>query len=116
MKTKLIQPFLFSLSLLWISGIASPLLAGPKGNDASDFNGEYTFVEDIMDYLDIPLFTDEVRIYDLHEKLVITGSADDTIIKNYLSRADLLTVVDHVQYYRMSYDDGNKIDYQLAGR
>jgi len=116
MKTKLIQPFLFSLTLIWILAIGSPLLAGPKGNTASDLNGEYTFVEDIMYYLDIPLFTDEVRIYDQHEKLVISGSSDDRMIKNYISRADLLTEVDHVQYYRMSYDEGNTNGFQFAGR
>jgi hypothetical protein len=116
MKTKIIQSFLISLTLLWISAIGSPLLAGPKGNTASDLNGEYTFVEDIMDCLDIPLFTDQVRIYDQHEKLVISGSSDDRMIKKYISRADLLTEVDHVQYYRMSYEEGNTNDYQFAGR
>lgn len=116
MKTKLIQPLLFSLILLWISAFGSSLLAGPKGNAASDFNGEYTFAEDIMDYLDVSLFTDEVQIYDQHEKLVISGNPEDRMIKNYISRADLLTVVDHVQYYRMSYDEGNTNGYQFAGR
>lgn len=115
MKTKLLQPYLF-LILILISGMASPLFAGPEENDASDLNGEYTFVEDIMDYLDTPQATDEVRIYDRHEELVISGRADDRIIKNYILRSDLLTEVDHIQYYRLSYDEGNTPSYQIASK
>jgi hypothetical protein len=116
MKKIALKPFILSLITIWIVGIVAPSFAGPKGLDSGDMNDEYTFAEDLMDFLDTPQSVDEILIYNQHEELVISGSADNVIIKNYISRSDLLTEVDHVQYYRLSYDVPEKSDYRFASK
>ena len=116
MKTIAIKPFILFLILIGIFGIIAPSFAGPKCVDSGDMNDEYTFAEDIMDFLYTSQSAEEILIYDQQEQLVASGSADNVIIKNYISRSDLLTEVDHVQYYRLSYDEFNESVYQLASK
>jgi len=116
MKTYQFKPLILTLTIVWILGIADPSFAGPKGLASGDLNCEYTFAEDIMNYLETMQPADDIFIYDQHEQLVIKGKADNRIIKNHISQSDLLTEVDHVQYYRLSYDEGIESGYRFANK
>lgn len=116
MKTYRFKPSILSLTVVLMLGIGNVLLAGPNEKNAKETNGEYSFVEDIMNCLQPAKQLDEILIYDQHQQLVIRGSSDNMIIKNYISRSDLLTEVDNVQYYRLSYEEGIETDYRFASK
>lgn len=116
MKTLQLKTLIVSLTTFLVVGLGTPIFAGSNGLDDLDLNCEYTFAEDFMDYLETVNPVVEIQIYDQHQQLVIKGTADNKRIKNYISLSDLLTEVDNVQYYRLSYDKGIDFGYQFAGK
>jgi len=46
---------------------------------------------------------DRVQIYDSNDQLIAEGTKNDEKIKGYLGISDLLTEIDGIQYYRLSY-------------
>ena len=116
MKTYQFKSSILSLTVVLMLGTGNAVLAGPNENNAKEMNGEYSFVEDIMDYLQPTKQLDEILIYDQHQQLVISGDSENLIIKNYISRSDLLTEIDNVQYYRLSYEKGIETGYRFASK
>jgi hypothetical protein len=116
MKTFQFKTLILPLTVLLVLGMRTISVAGPNKLDNADQNGEYSYAEDIMDCLLTLNPVDEILIYNQEDQLVIKGSADNKTIKNYISRSDLLTEVDHVQYYRMSYEEGIEQPVRFASK
>ena len=65
---------------------------------------QYFEYEELNDLLDIQLKPElNVKIYNVENKLVATGNENDEKMKSMIPESDLLTEVNGVKYYRLSY-------------
>ena len=106
---KTLKTRLFALGIVSIALLGS-LSAGASGNEdkkdvleTSDFTAyldnhylERNIEEMMMD-------EGQVRVMDSHEEMVAEGKITDEAIKRYMSISDLVTEVDGVKYFRLSY-------------
>ena len=102
MKKKLLT---IGLSLTVLAGTVSAGTFADKNNtnrtsDYKDYLETYMLEKEIEE-----LVTDEgqVRVMNNKEEMVIQGKITDEEIKKFIRVADLLTEVDGITYYRLSY-------------
>jgi hypothetical protein len=70
----------------------------------SQYIEEYSEHEEMNRFLDLQLKPElNVKIYDSGYELIVTGNENENRVKNCISKSDLLTEIDGIKYYRLSY-------------
>jgi len=108
MKTNKLNLKILSLTLLLFSTLPSLKAATPdENNDVNqNYNFESYFELDQMNRDIDLLFSEEneIKVLDSNDQLVVEGPENDINIKTYVGISDLLTEIDGIQYYRLSFD------------
>lgn len=100
----------------WISfGLTCYLLAvvltvnGANPADNADLENMYDLesidkLDNLVEEIENVLWVnDRVQIYDSNDQLIVEGTKNDEKIKGFLGISDLLTEIDGIQYFRLSY-------------
>jgi hypothetical protein len=97
----------FGLTCCLLAGVLTVNGANPADNtdlknmyDLESIDNLDKMVEEIENVLSV---NDRVQIYDSNDQLIAEGTKNDEKIKGYLGISDLLTEIDGIQYYRLSY-------------
>lgn len=107
MKTLKKNWFSFGLTIWLLSGVLTANAANPTEKkdleriyDLESFYSLDNMVKEIEDLLSE---SGRIEIIDSNDQLVAEGTKNNDEIKNYMGISDLLTEIDGIQYYRLSY-------------
>jgi hypothetical protein len=106
MKTLKIKLTVLYFTFLLASFSWANSAAGNTNLNISDsqYTEKYTDYQELNSFLELQLKPElNVKIFDSDNKLIVTGNENEDKVKNCISKADLLTEINGIKYYRLSY-------------
>jgi len=101
-------------SILLTFGAGSLLYASGTGQDGNERNGEYTFAEEIMDFLVSGSSNPEIRIMDSNDQGIAKYESDDAQMRSSIFRDEITREIDAYKNYLIIDENGIQPELQMV--